>query len=120
MTMTLEKVETTAAQTPVGIVGLLEALSAEMSIAAVSCGHLDSALGQILEKVPMESRLAVMQELHMVDMLAQHITAITDFAAGLASSMAAEGAPDVDGALSRITLGDVAARLRETLASKAA
>jgi hypothetical protein len=99
---------------------VLEALSAEMSIAAVSCGHLDSALGQLLEAVPLESRLKVMQELHMVDMLAQHITAITDFTAGLASSMAAEGAPDVDGALSRITLGDVAARLRETLDAKAA
>jgi hypothetical protein len=33
--------------------------------------------------------------------------------------MAAEGAPDVDAALSRITLGDVAARLRETLAKAA-
>ncbi|GGL09503.1 hypothetical protein [Caulobacter rhizosphaerae] len=114
MTMTLEVQKTT------GIVGLLEALSAEMSIAAVSCGHLDSALGQLLEAVPLESRLKVMQELHMVDMLAQHITAITDFTAGLASSMAAEGAPDVDGALSRITLGDVAARLRDTLDAKAA
>lgn len=112
MTMTLDKTT--------GIVGLLEALSAEMSIAAVSCGHLDSALGQLLEAVPLESRLKVMQELHMVDMLAQHITAITDFTAGLASSLAAEGRPDVDGALSRITLGDVAARLRETLDAKAA
>lgn len=114
MTMTLEIQKTT------GIVGLLEALSAEMSIAAVSCGHLDSALGQLLEAVPLESRLKVMQELHMVDMLAQHITAITDFTAGLATSMAADGAPDVDAALSRITLGDVAARLRETLDAKAA
>jgi hypothetical protein len=114
MTMTLE------VQKIAGIAGLLEALSAEMSIAAVSCGHLDSALGQLLEAVPLESRLKVMQELHMVDMLAQHITAITDFTAGLASSMAAEGQPDVDGALSRITLGDVAARLRETLDAKAA
>lgn len=112
MTMTLDK--------NTNIIGLLEALSAEMSIAAVSCGHLDSALGQILEEVPMESRMKVMQELHMVDMLAQHITAITDFAAGLANSMAEAGTPDVDGALSRITLGDVAARLRDTLAAKAA
>ncbi|WP_165188864.1 hypothetical protein [Caulobacter soli] len=114
MTTTLEIQKTTS------IVGLLEALSSEMSIAAVSCGHLDSALGQILEEVPMEARLKVMQELHMVDMLAQHITAITDFTAGLASSLAAEGQPDVDGALSRITLGDVAARLRDTLDAKAA
>jgi|GEM_PF-844795 len=114
MTITLE-IQKTDVQNATGVVGLLEALSSEMSIAAVSCGHLDSALGQLLEVVPLESRLKVMQELHMVDMLAQHITAITDFTSGLASSMAAEGEPDIDAALARITLGDVAARLRETL-----
>ena len=110
MTMTLEKTDTA------NLAVVLDALSAEMSIAAVSCGHLDSALGQILEAVPAEARMKVMQELHMVDLLAQHITAITDFTAGLAQSMAANGAPDVDGSLSRITLGDVANRLRESLA----
>lgn len=103
----------------VSLATVLEALSAEMSIAAVSCGHLDSALGQLLEHVPPENRMQVMQEMHMVDMLAQHITAITDFTAGLAQSMAAEGEPDLDGSLSRITLGDVAARLRTNLAKAA-
>jgi len=98
------------------LVAVLEALSAEMSIAAVSCGHLDSALGQILEVVPIESRMQVMQELHMVDMLAQHITAITDFAAGLAQVASPDVALEVEGALSRITLGDVASRLRDNLA----
>jgi len=102
-------------QPAAGLATVLEALSAEMSIAAVSCGHLDSALGQILETVPPEARLKVMQELHMVDMLAQHITAITDFTAGLAQA-ATDGVPlEVEAALSRITLGDVANRLREAL-----
>ncbi|MGR4863022.1 hypothetical protein [Caulobacter sp. LARHSG274] len=100
-----------------GLATVLEALSAEMSIAAVACGHLDSALGQILEAVPPEARMQVMQELHMVDMLAQHITAITDFAAGLAQVAADDVALDVEAALSRITLGDVANRLREALAA---
>jgi hydrogenase maturation factor HypE len=113
MTMTLAKTDTA------NLAVVLESLSAEMSIAAVSCGHLDSALGQILEEVPVEARMKVMQELHMVDLLAQHITAITDFTAGLAQSMAATGAPDVAGSLSRITLGDVANRLRENLAKVA-
>ena len=109
MTMPLEKPETAS------LVAVLEALSAEMSIAAVSCGHLDSALGQILEAVPPEARMRVMQELHMVDLLAQHITAITDFAAGLAQAAPVDVALEVDGPLSRITLGDVAGRLRGNL-----
>jgi hypothetical protein len=98
------------------LVALLEALSAEMSIAAVSCGHLDSALGQILEAVPPETRMKVMQELHMVDLLAQHITAITDFTTGLAQVATPDVSLEIDGALSRITLGDVAGRLRTRLA----
>lgn len=98
------------------LVAVLEALSAEMSIAAVSCGHLDSALGQILEAVPPEARMKVIQELHMVDLLAQHITAITDFTAGLARAATPDVSLEIDGALSRITLGDVAGRLRGTLA----
>jgi len=102
-------------QQAAGLATLLEALSAEMSIAAVSCGHLDSALGQILEAVPPEARLKVMQELHMVDMLAQHITAITDFTAGLAQAASDGVSLEVEAALARITLGDVANRLREAL-----
>jgi hypothetical protein len=98
------------------LVAVFEALSAEMSIAAVSCGHLDSALGQILEAVPPEARMKVMQELHMVDLLAQHITAITDFTAGLARVASPDVSLEVEGALSRITLGDVAGRLRAGLA----
>ena len=99
---------------------LLAALSAEMSIAAVSCGLLDSALGQILEATPPESRMKVMQELHHVDMLAQHITAITDFTASLAQTAGEPSPLDVDRALGAITLGDVAARLRGAITQKAA
>ena len=104
-------------QQAAGLATVLEALSAEMSIAAVSCGHLDSALGQILEAVPPEARLKVMQELHMVDLLAQHITSITDFTAGLAQAATDGVSLDIEAALSRITLGDVASRLRESLAA---
>lgn len=100
-----------AAATP-SIATVLEALSVEMSLAAEACGHLDSALGKILENTPPESRLAVMQELHTVDHLAQHITAITDFTAKLVQAAPADVPLAVENGLSTITLGDVAARLR--------
>jgi hypothetical protein len=100
---------------PVGVETVLEAISAEMSIAAVACGHLDVALGKILEVVPAEHRLAVMHELHMVDMLAQHITAITDFTGRVLHESPHTGRLEVNDALNAITLGDVAARLRVSL-----
>ncbi|MDG2530358.1 hypothetical protein [Caulobacter endophyticus] len=97
------------------LAAVLEALSVEMSLAAEACGHLDSALGKILENTPPESRLAVMQELHTVDHLAQHITAITDFTSKLVQA-APDGVPlPVQEALSTITLGAVAERLRGRL-----
>jgi hypothetical protein len=107
-------------QESANIATALAALSEEMSIAAVSCGHLDDALGQILEATPPEHRMAVMQELHMVDMLAQHITAITDFTARLAEAAAAGVHFDVDRALGAITLGTVADRMRDAIVQKAA
>ena len=97
---------------PASVEMVLKALSAEMSLAAVACGHLDVALGKILDVVPEEHRLSVMQELHTVDLLAQHITALTDFAGNL-SQQQGQGVLEVNDSLNAITLGDVAARLRQ-------
>lgn len=94
---------------------ILEAISSEMSIAAEACGKLDDALGQILQATPPEGRNQVMQELHTVDLLAQHITAITDFSHRLAQIASTSETLAVDDALSAITLGAVAARLKTSL-----
>lgn len=100
---------------PVSVETVLKAISAEMTIAAVACGHLDVALGKILEVVPAEHRLTVMHELHTVDLLAQHITAITDFTGRVSHETSHAGRLDVNDALSAITLGDVASRLRASI-----
>lgn len=99
------------------VAAILAAVSAEMSIAAEACGKLDDALGQILQASPPESRNQVMQELHMVDLLAQHITAVTDFTHRLALIASTDETLTVDEALSAITLGAVAQRLRDSLAA---
>jgi hypothetical protein len=99
------------------VAAILAAVSAEMSIAAEACGKLDDALGQILQASPPESRNQVMQELHTVDLLAQHITAVTDFTHRLAQIASTADSLAVEEALSAITLGAVAARLRANLAA---
>jgi hypothetical protein len=98
------------------LVAVLTALSAEMSLAAVSCCELDDALGQILQATPIEERMKVMQQLHTVDLLAQHVTALTDFTAGLVRAIDQDVSLDVAAALSTITLGDVAGRLKAAMA----
>jgi hypothetical protein len=102
---------------PASVETVLKAISSEMSLAAVACGHLDVALGKILDVVPDEHRLSVMQELHTVDLLAQHITALTDFTGNL-SQQHGQGVLEVNDSLAAITLGDVAARLRAAIAAE--
>jgi hypothetical protein len=102
---------------PASVETVLKAISSEMSIAAVACGHLDVALGKLLEVVPSEHRMSVLQELHMVDLLAQHVTALTDFTGNL-SQQHGQGVLEVNDALSAITLGDVAARLRTAISTQ--
>lgn len=98
------------------VAAILAAVSAEMAIAAQACGELDNALGQILAATPPEGQGRVMQELHTVDLLAQHITAVTDFTHRLALIASTDDRLAVDDALSAITLGAVAERLRNHLA----
>jgi hypothetical protein len=98
------------------VAAILAAVSSEMAIAAQACGELDNALGQILAATPPEGQARVMQELHTVDLLAQHITAITDFTHRIALIAPTEDRMTVDDALSAITLGAVAERLRGHLA----
>ncbi len=99
---------------------VLKALTGEMAIASQSCCHLDDALGRILEATPVEGRMAVMQELHTVDMLAQRVTAMADFTHKLSQSLTQSGGLDVDGALATITLGEVAERMRAAISADAA
>jgi hypothetical protein len=102
---------------PANVEAVLKAISSEMSIAAVACGHLDVALGKILDVVPAEHRMSVLQELHTVDLLAQHVTALTDFTGNL-SQQQGQGVLEVNDALSAITLGEVAARLRTAISGQ--
>ncbi|WP_269715823.1 hypothetical protein [Caulobacter sp. NIBR2454] len=101
------------------VAAVLKALTGEMAIASQSCGALDDALGRILEATPVEGRMAVMQELHTVDMLAQRVTAMADFSNKLSQSLAQSGTLDVQAALSTITLGEVADRMRASIETKA-
>ena len=98
------------------LAAVLAALSSEMSLAAVACCELDDALGQILQATPPEEQMKVMQQLHVVDLLAQHVTAITDFTASLAQAADQETSLNFHQALSTITLGAVAERLRAAIA----
>lgn len=89
----------------------LDVLAAEIELSAARCIFLDRILGEVMEGLPEAERARLIQGLHAVDLLSQHLTGLSTFARGV-SAAAPEGmAVPVEAALSEITLGALAERL---------
>jgi hypothetical protein len=89
----------------------LNLLAGEIAMACHASQHLDDTLGKMLELIAPEERLKVMQDLHAIDLLNQHLTALANFARDLGLQASEEAAVDLTSALSHITLGDVVKRI---------
>ncbi|MBW0151459.1 MAG: hypothetical protein U1A07_17165 [Phenylobacterium sp.] len=89
----------------------LDLLAGEIAMACHASQHLDDTLGKMLELIAPEERLKVMQDLHAIDLLNQHLTALANFARDLGLQASEEAAVDLTSALSHITLGDVVKRI---------
>jgi hypothetical protein len=89
----------------------LDLLAGEIAMACHASQHLDDTLGKMLELIAPDERLKVMQDLHAIDLLNQHLTALANFARDLGLQASEEEAVDLTSALSHITLGDVVKRI---------
>ena len=101
------------------VADVLKALAAELTHAQASCARLDGALGKLLDGVPPEQRLSVLQELHAVDLLHQQISAVAGFVSRI-EPRPPQGFLPIAEALEGVTLGEVADRMRETLGAPSA
>lgn len=90
----------------------LTVLAGELGHAGEACQRLDGALGGLLHLVAPEERMKVMQELHAVDLLNQHLAALGALAHQVSARPQADGAVDLTTALQGLTLGDVARRIQ--------
>ena len=89
----------------------LDVLAAEIELSAARCIFLDRVIGEVMEGLPDGERARLMQGLHAVDLLSQHLTGLSAFARGV-SAAAPEGVGvPVEAALSEITLGALAERM---------
>jgi len=89
----------------------LDVLAAEIELSAARCIFLDRIIGEVMEGLPEAERARLMQGLHAVDLLSQHLTGLSAFARGV-SAAAPEGlGVPVQSALSEITLGALAERI---------
>ena len=90
----------------------LAVLAGELGHAGEACQRLDGALGGLLHLVAPEDRMKVMQELHAVDLLSQHLAALGALTQHLGAQSPDEGALDLSDALQGLTLGEVARRIQ--------
>lgn len=93
----------------------LDVLAAEIELASARCIYLDRVIGEVMDGLAEGQRAQLVEGMHAVDLLAQHLTSLSAFARGM-SLVTPEGvSAPVEGALSEITLGALAERMRSGL-----
>lgn len=93
----------------------LDVLAAEIELSAARCIFLDRIIGEVMEGLPEGERARLMQGLHAVDLLSQHLTSLSAFARGVSAATPEGVIVPVDAALSEITLGALAERMSASL-----
>jgi len=94
-----------------GVAQTFEVLAWEIELAGARCIHLDKLIGEILPDMPNPHREQLLESLHTVDLLAQHLTNLSAFARHMGESAPADMSVTVQGAIGDITLGALADRM---------
>jgi hypothetical protein len=89
----------------------LDVLAAEIELAGARCIFLDRIIGEVMDGLSGERRERMLQGLHGVDLLAQHLTSLSAFARGMSAAVPEAVTAPVEVALSEITLGALAERM---------
>jgi hypothetical protein len=98
-----------------GVATAFEALAWEIELAGARCIFLDALIGDLMPGLPPEQKARMLEGLHAVDLLSQHLAGLSAFARNLSQAAPLQAAVPVDGALAEITLGALADRLRTSL-----
>jgi hypothetical protein len=87
-------------------------VSKELVSIADLVGGLEDAVGAVLqgEQAPIVDRI---EELQRLDLIRQHMVAVSDFVAAVASGSSSAWLVDVESAVNCVTLSEVAGRLAE-------
>jgi hypothetical protein len=98
----------------------LDVLAAEIELAGARCIFLDRVIAEVMDGLSGVHRARMLEGLHGVDLLAQHLTSLSAFARTLSQAVPTEVTARVDAAISEITLGALAERMAEGLGAEAA
>jgi len=89
----------------------LDVLAAEIELAGARCIYLDRIIGDVMEGLPDADRARLVEGMHGVDLLAQHLTSLSAFARGLSVAVPEDLTVPVGGAMSEVTLGALVERM---------
>jgi len=103
-----EQVET---RLETGMATMLDVLAWEIELAGARCVSLDAIVGELMQTIPVEHRARLIEGMHTVDLLAQHLTSLSAFARKLSEDAPADACVPVADALAGITLGALADRM---------
>lgn len=84
----------------------------EIELAGARCIFLDKMIGELMHCVPPEQRETLVEGMHVVDLLGQHLTCLSAFARKLSEDAPITEDLRVDPALAEVTLGALADRMR--------
>ena len=88
-----------------------DVLAGEIELAGARCIFLDRIIGEVMDSLTGNERERMLQGLHGVDLLAQHLTSLSAFARTMSATVPADCTAPVDAAISEITLGALAERM---------
>jgi hypothetical protein len=97
------------------VAATFDILSSEIELAGARCIFLDRVIGEALDSLPEADRSRLVDGLHAVDLLAQHLTSLSAFARNMSLTVPEAFAAPVGAALADITLGDLAGRMAGAL-----
>lgn len=92
-----------------------DVLSWEIELAGARCIQLDKMIGHLLPDLPPPQREQLLEGLHTVDLLAQHLTNLSAFSRHMGENAPPHMMVAVHGALGDITLGALADRMSASL-----
>ena len=97
-----------------------DVLAWEIELAGARCIQLDAIIGELMPAIPTDQRQRLVEGLHTVDLLAQHLTGLSAFARRLSEDAPRDRAMPVSRALAEVTLGALADRMFTALGGEEA
>jgi len=93
------------------VAATFDVLAWEVELAGARCIQLDTIVGELLQTMPVEQRERLLEGMHTVDLLSQHLTSLSAFMRRMSEEAPAQATTPVTRALADITLGALADRM---------